>query len=169
MYTMTLADANISMPTNGRGGAATNRTITDGTITATSATSVTVTNLGANVVAGDILIAGQGCWGVATLVAGNVVSVKRWHRLGGGVNVIPPASGTLIAHPGGVLRTAQSSKITGVLASGETITFTDALGTHIVVAANPFEFPIKMWGPWRATASAAGPTIAFECTGNLDI
>ena len=170
MYTATFTDTAARMPTNGRGGTAVARVITDATVAATSPTSVTVNNLGANVAVGDILFPGQGNWGVATAVAGNVVSVKRWYRLGGGVGTLPPSGGTLVAFPGGVLRSAVASIIEAVVADTATdsLTLTDALGTTVAIALPYAGAPIKMWGPWRGTAGAATVTATFRTVGDLD-
>lgn len=169
-YTATFTDTSARMPTNGRGGTAVERVITNATITATSGTSVTVTTLGANVAVGDIVIAGQGNWGVVKSISGETVTIKRWYRLGGGVGTIPPVSGNLIAFPGGVLRTAVASIIHGIVADTATdaLTLTDVLGTSVAIALPYAGAPIKMWGPWRGTASAATITVSFETVGDLD-
>lgn len=172
LYSCTLSDNAQRMPTTGKGGSGIARTIANPTITATSATSATVTDATAtNAVAGDIIIAGQGNWGVVTAINGNVFSVKKWYRLGGGVQTIPPTGGNLAAFPGGVLRTAVYSVILGIQASaaGTTTTIVDALGTTIAVVVGTSYVPIRCWGPWRATASAATVQIAFETVGDLDV
>lgn len=174
MYTANISDATQRMPTNGRGGSAIARVITNAAIVGNpTATSVQVTDLGANVAVGDILFMGQGNWGVATSVndTTDIVTVKRWYRVGGGVGTIPPSGGNLVAFPGGVLRTAVASIINGVIATAGTTTLTliDPLGTTIAVALPWAGAPIKMWGPWRATAGAAsGCTVSFETVGDLD-
>lgn len=171
MYTMTLTDAVQRMPTNGRGGSAIARVITTPAITAVNSTSVTVTSLGANVAAGDVLFLGtQGFWGVCRSVASNTATVKAWYRLGGGVGFPPAVSGSLAAFPSGVLASAHASFITGAIADTATdnVTLVDPAGTTVAIGLPFAGAPVKMWGPWRATAGAATVTLTFEAVGDLD-
>lgn len=172
MNTMTTAVAGPVMATNGRGGSSVARTITNATITALTPTSVTVTTLGANVAVGDMLILGtQGIWGVCTGVSSNVASVKRWYSQLGLKGAVGSVTGSLIAYPGGVLRRASRTKLTGfaTVAAATTITITDITGQVIASTIARLNTPINILGPWTVTLSATtNVSINFETFGDLD-
>lgn len=171
MHTAHFSNTTAHIPVNGRGSTAAARTITNGAIAAATATSVTVTNAAGTSAVGDMIFCGtQGIWGTITAINSNTFSVKRWYRLGGGADVVPAVSGSITVWPGGILRSARATKITGHSAgSTNVLTITDCAGNTVTTVQARMNVPLKVYGPWIASAgTAANVTLHFELIGELD-